>query len=112
MDKVGGLGTAAGYGRDQLKDYGGAACEVERQPHVAEDVIGHRSVSERLSEITVTLEKRLGSVIRSEPQASDGLRKEGPRPTKVDLAEAIESNNTLLEQSYYRLRGILDRLEL
>lgn len=112
MDKVGGLGTAAGYGRDQLRNMENSTCEVERQPHVAEAVIAHRSVAERLAETTSQLEKRLSAVTRNEPQTTGADRKEGARSTRVDLAEAIEANNGSLEQSWYRLRSILDRLEL
>lgn len=114
MDKVGGLGTAAGYGRDSAGPMN-ATCEVERQPHVAEAVINHRSLAEHLSELTVQLEKRLSPITRNEPkatQAGEGPNKLPQRSVRVELAEAIEGNNMALQASVYRLCSILERLEL
>lgn len=114
MDKVGGLGTAAGYFKDSAGP-GIAACEVERQPHIAEAVINHRNLAEHLSELTVQLEKRLSAITRNEPkatQAGDNQNKLPPRSVRVELAEAIESNNMALQASVYRLCSIIERLEL
>lgn len=103
----------AGYGNGGLAN-SATSCDVERRTHVAEAVIGNRNLAEAIAESVGELEKRLTPVTRNEPSQPKGQdqSKVAARAPRVDLADAIESNSALLDQSFLRLRGILERLEL
>jgi len=86
---------------------------ADRRPtHVLQEVDLQTDVIEAIQQAVAELDKRLVGVLRDEDMPSEKQALDTPRPSLVPLAEQLHSHNDRLHLANYRLRSILDRLEL
>jgi hypothetical protein len=84
-------------------------CKAEKVGQVAAQVERATQLSGDLFRIVEEVEGRLGCVLVSQESPKEP---DGERASLVSLAGLIESNNDQFDRSIFRLRSVLDRLEL